>query len=541
MNGLKLLTNSNFSYWILLLLFALIALVIGNICYEVVSKLNAQSFLDHFSDLLTSISITFFNNIIATILAIIIAFLITNYLYNKKFFKSSFLIILISFPHISYCIGITYLFATSGFFARLFAFFYGNDIPFISERGDASSSLIYIISLALREVPFLVLIGLSVLKKINALQIQKQVLVLGHSNLSALLCCIFPIWLKSMGLPILIIVTFCFSNYEFSSILGPQFPHMINVKIIESWYSTNFDLIQQMNSLIIITILSSILALTTLYILMQILIGYLKNKKFSASSNYNLFLLGKIFYFMVIAIFTTILFITSLLSIGESWFFPTIIPSNFSLRGFDYMVDNYLWLFFSSILISSFISILCLSFIVILIETSKETKSIYKFLFTISLMILVMPQNIMLISITSLMEQLTFFSVSFWFYFSLFIYIVPYTYFMMKQSYVDLNPQYIHSSDILGITRFKSFFLIKLPMMFNDFLLIFGVSFSVCFYQFLQGIIVTKGEQGLFNNEVFILFSGESIQTASAGSMMNFLPAALIFIIISLRYRYVRV
>ena len=95
MNGLKLLTNSNLSYWILLLLFALIALVIGNIFYEVVSKLNTQSFLDHCSDLITSISITFFNNIIATILAIIIAFLITNYLYNKKFFKSSFLIILI--------------------------------------------------------------------------------------------------------------------------------------------------------------------------------------------------------------------------------------------------------------------------------------------------------------------------------------------------------------------------------------------------------------------------------------------------------------
>ena len=53
------------------------------------------------------------------ILAVIIAFLITNYLYNKKSFKSSFLIILISFPHISYCIGIIYLFATSGFFARL--------------------------------------------------------------------------------------------------------------------------------------------------------------------------------------------------------------------------------------------------------------------------------------------------------------------------------------------------------------------------------------------------------------------------------------
>ena len=77
---------------------------------------------------------------------------------------------------------------------------------------------------------------------------------------------------------------------------------------------------------------------------------------------------------------------------------------------------------------------------------------------------------------------------------------------MTKQSYDDFNPQYIENADVLGITRLKSFFYIKLPIMTNDFLIIFGVSFSVCFYQFLQGIIVTKGEELLFNNEVLILF-----------------------------------
>jgi hypothetical protein len=68
--------------------------------------------------------------------------------------------------------------------------------------------------------------------------------------------------------------------------------------------------------------------------------------------------------------------------------------------------------------------------------------------------------------------------------------------------------------------------------MTNDFLIIFGVSFSVCFYQFLQGIIVTKGEELLFNNEVLILFSGESISTASSGSLLNFFPAGLLLTII---------
>ena len=60
MNGLRHLIKSNFSYWIFLVLFGVIALVIGNICYQVISKLDTNFFLIHFNDLLTSISITFF-------------------------------------------------------------------------------------------------------------------------------------------------------------------------------------------------------------------------------------------------------------------------------------------------------------------------------------------------------------------------------------------------------------------------------------------------------------------------------------------------
>ena len=111
---------------------------------------------------------------------------------------------------------------------------------------------------------------------------------------------------------------------------------------------------------------------------------------------------------------------------------------------------------------------------------------------------------------------------------------------MMKQTYEDFNPQYIDNANVLGISKIKSFFYIKLPLMINDFLLIFGVSFSVCFYQFLQGIIVTKGEKLLFNNEVLILFSGESINTASAGSLLNFIPAGLLLIFIFIKSRYAR-
>lgn len=540
MSGLKLLINQNISFLIIFLLFGIVFLVIGNILYESINQLTIKSFSNDLINFLPSISVTFFNNILSTICAIFIAFFITEYLYKKSSFSSSFLIVLISFPHISYCIGITYLFATSGIFARLFAIFYGNEVPFISSRGDGLANFIYIFSLALREVPFLVLIGLSVWKKINPNQIQQQVSVLGHSDLSTLMNCIFPLWIKSMGLPILIIIAFGFSNFEFSSILGPQFPNMINVKIIESWYSTNTELMRHLNSLIMITILGVGLAILLLFFLRKAIVSYFTNTRLFISINYNTLLIGKFFFLIVILLFTAIIFITFFLSISKSWFFPSIFPTTFTLKGWSYMIENYSVLFFHSIFLSAIISIFNLIIMTYMIEISQNIKNIFKMLFLLSLMILVIPQNIMLMGISNLMSSLPFFSIKTWFYFSLFIYILPYTYFMTKQSYDDFNPQYIENADVLGITRLKSFFYIKLPIMTNDFLIIFGVSFSVCFYQFLQGIIVTKGEELLFNNEVLILFSGESISTASSGSLLNFFPAGLLLTIIYIRYRYAR-
>ncbi len=540
MNGLKHLINQNTPLLIIFLLFGIIFLIIGNIFYELIIQLTIRSFSNDFINLLPSISITLMNNLFSVICAILIAFFITNYLYKKSSANSSFLIILISFPHISYCIGITYLFATSGLFARLFAIFYGNEIPFTSSSGDGLANFIYILSLALREVPFLVLIGLSVWNKINSNQIQQQVSVLGHSELSALMNCIFPLWLKSMGLPILIIIAFSFSNYEFSLILGPQFPDMINVKIIESWYSSNRELTKLLNSLIIITVLISSFAILILFYLRKVTIIYLKTTRLFISINYNLYLLGKYLVILLITLFIVIFLITFFLSINNSWFFPSIIPVTFTLKGWTYMIDNYAELFLNSILISSVISISSLILMTYIIEISLKNNKIFRILLLLSFIILVMPQNIMLIGISGLMTRLSIFSIEIWFYFSLFIYIFPYTYFMMKQTYEDFNPQYIDNANVLGISKIKSFFYIKLPLMINDFLLIFGVSFSVCFYQFLQGIIVTKGEKLLFNNEVLILFSGESINTASAGSLLNFIPAGLLLIFIFIKSRYAR-
>jgi ABC-type uncharacterized transport system YnjBCD permease subunit len=55
------------------------------------------------------------------------------------------------------------------------------------------------------------------------------------------------------------------------------------------------------------------------------------------------------------------------------------------------------------------------------------------------------------------------------------------------------------------------------------------IGFSVCYYQFIQSVIIGNGKYTLFNNEVMTLFSGESIHLASAGAIINLLPCLILF------------
>ncbi|MAV83115.1 MAG: hypothetical protein CMI90_06610 [Pelagibacteraceae bacterium] len=541
MNGLKHLISQNCLIIIPALILIIISTIIFLMSQAIFMQLDLHLFLKDLQILAPSIGHTLFNNIAAIAISIFVAFFITIYLYKYSLYKSSFLIVLISFPHISFCIGVSYLFASSGLFARLFSLFYGNEVPFASTSGHYTDNLIYIFGLSIREVPFLVLIGLNVCDKIKLNLINRQVQALGFSELTSLVNCVLPLWLKSMSLPILVVITFSFSNIEFSSILGPQLPNMINVKFIESWYSTNQYLIRQLNSLILITILCVIFTTLLLAFLRNLSIYFLKKTRFFIKSSFNSNLLGKIFYKLMISIFILTLLVTFLLSICKSWFFPSILPDTLSYDGWKYIFINHLPIFLNSIFISTFISFLSLIIIGLVIENTNKKKLLFKILFILSFTILILPQNIMLIGINDLMNITNIFSVKIWFYFSLFIYVLPYTYFMMKQTYDNFNYQYIRNANVLGTSRFKSLFLIKIPLISNELILIFAVGFAVCFYQFLQGIIVTKGEEILFNNEVFILFSGESINVASSGSLMNLIPALLLFLLIWIRGHHVKV
>ncbi len=154
----------------------------------------------------------------------------------------------------------------------------------------------YIVSLTVREVPFLVITGISILNKINTSQIIKLSRNLKISANKTYLSVIFPLWLKNMIFPILIIISFTYSNYEYSYIFGTQFPEFLSQIYINEWSYNYFNNKNNVDILALIIILCLLLTVVFNYLIYNLL-KKIVIFNFPITINFNK--IGKLFFYII--------------------------------------------------------------------------------------------------------------------------------------------------------------------------------------------------------------------------------------------------
>ena len=126
-------------------------------------------------------------------------------------------------------------------------------------------SILYIISLTMRELPFFILVSIMILNKINFLFLQKHSENLKLKKFNFYLSVIFPLWIKRMLLPILIIISF-----SYSFILGTQFPELLNQELVNIWKNEFHYNTHNYNVLSLFIIISFIFTYLFIYLIFQI-------------------------------------------------------------------------------------------------------------------------------------------------------------------------------------------------------------------------------------------------------------------------------
>ena len=516
-----------FFKYFLIFISVLIIITLGKLSLSLLN-FNVDDFTYVFLENLQSFKLTFITNTSVIILAVLISYFISIYLFKKN--NSTVLNLFIPYPHVSFAIGVFLFFTTSGIFERLLNLFHNNPLPKNDYLDNLELSILYIVSLTVREVPFLVITGLSILNKINT----SQIILLGRnlkiSTSKTYLSVIFPLWLKNMIFPILIIISFTYSNYEYSYIFGIQFPEFLSQIYINEWSYNYFNDKNNVDILALIIILCLLLTVVFNYLIYNLL---KKIVIFNFSIRINFNKIGKLFFYIINIFFIVNFIIMVLTSLSVNWNFPNIIPKNLTFNHYTYILtDNYELLGFSILISLLASSLLTISLIYVHEINHSKSKITINLLLYSSFIILLIPQNIFLVELNSLFNFIVKDAYFFKYLISLLIYIVPYGLYLIQQAYNLPSIKNLRKQrENLKISKLNFFKNITIQQLGFNFIFCFMVCFCVCFYQYLQAILITNGTLRLFNNEVMVLFNGESNYIASAGAIINLIPCLILFIL----------
>ena len=123
---------------------SIVCLTIINFFYKIIYFQNFE--LENI--IVKSILLTFILNTTIAVIVLYSSFLVSLFLYKKK--ENDYLKFFISFPHISFAIGILFFFSSSGFLQRLLNLFRQDDIPISNYLENFEYSILYIFSLTVR-------------------------------------------------------------------------------------------------------------------------------------------------------------------------------------------------------------------------------------------------------------------------------------------------------------------------------------------------------------------------------------------------------
>lgn len=523
--GLIILIKLILIFIIILIISIFISFIIKSVSFEILSII--PNLLNEYSN---SIKLTFILNTSIILLTTLIGFIISLYVMKNN--KESILKYLIPYPHISFAIGILFFFSTSGIMYRLLNIYHQSDVPISNYLSNNEFSILYILSLTFRELPFFILVSVIALNKINFIVLEKISENLKLTKFNFYMSIIFPLWIKKMILPILIIISFSYSNYEYSFILGTQFPELLNQELINIWKNEfHKDENKYIGLSLIILICFSFSYIFFYFII--IFNKYLFLNNIYRNIDINIISFGKYLYLFLISIFFINFLVLLLNSLSVSWFFPNIIPSGFTIQNYIEILNYNIKLIIFSLIISIFLSVLSSLIFITYFQIKgniKQNTSLDKFLFISILFILVIPQNIFLINLNSFTNFLNINNIFVCFLLSLIIFIFPYTYLILKEKYSSelYKDLYIQKKN-LKLSNYEFFINVILPIYKDKIIFVILIGFSVCYYQFLQSIFIGNGSFRLFNNEVMVLFSGESAQLSSAAAIINLFPCFLMF------------
>lgn len=497
-----------------------------------------------------SIGLTIYSAIISSYLACLITFAILQATWGTRLWRKIELSLspLLAMPHVAFAIGFAFLFAPTGMGIRALHSLFGYD-PSMQGVNDAvllikdPHALGLIVMLALKEVPFLLLMSISILAQLKVTQIEKVSTSLGYSKHQMWWKCILPQWFAKLRFPMLAVIAYSLSVVDVALIIGPTNPPTFAV-LVWQWFSDpDLSLLPRAaaGAVILFVIASLLIALARL-VEWAITKGI---RNWQYSGRYGISLPGKSLFIMIISLTILIIPLMIIWTVAQRWRFPDLLPSRYS---------NHFWQLEWSSIVSTInqsliIAVLTATITLVLALLAHEYRIKYKWQipgYVIAIPMLI-PQLSILFGLQVATLYLSSDSYFLWVSWAHVFFSFPFVYLALDGPWRSFDTGLTRVALSLGKSPLQAWLKVKMPILLPAIVFAWAVGVSVSLAQYLPTLMLGAGRINTITTEAVALSSGFDRRVTAIYAIWQallpliFFTFAIVFSRVQGRYRRISI
>ena len=420
---------------------------------------------------------------------------------------------LLAVPHAAAAFGFLFLLSPSGFLARLLS----PELTGWTRPPDVlipndPMGLSLIAGLALKEMPFLLLMALGAMGQMPIAESRRVVAGFGYGRLAGFLIAIWPGLYRRLRLPVLAVLAFSISVVDVAAILGPTNPATLAMRITgwmnEPDLSRRF--IASAGSLVLILV--TLCAIGIWLMLERAGRAYcqwqgVRGRRFARDGA----LRGAAIAIAGLGAASVLLGLglLALWSVSGLWQFPDALPAELSLSSWRTALGQAGGLFATTISLAMASSAIAATLVVLALQGERPGAMLASaagqwiiylpllapqaaFLFGLQMLVLRLGCNVSLALLI----------------FAHLIFVMPYVYLSLRGPWHGFDARFENIARGLGHSPLQVFLKVRLPLMLRPILTAFAVGFAVSIGLYLPTVLIGAGRLPTITTEAVALASG---------------------------------
>jgi len=465
----------------------------------------------------TSILLSFGIGLAATALSLLLVLFFTASWYGTSLFQtvSRVLSPLLAVPHAAAAFGLAFLVAPSGFLMRLISpWATGYDRPPDLLILNDPLGLAMVLGLVAKEVPFLLLVVLAAMPQTKAREMTRVAANLGYGSIRGFFAVIIPQLYPQIRLPVFAVLAYSTSVVDVAIILGPTTPAPLAPRILEWFFEPAPAMWLQASAAALLQVVvtaSAMLFWVCAETVMRLVYRWQVTTGDRAVQDFSLrwltlgfigtILVALLFGFTVLAIW----------SVARGWWFPDTLPNTFTLFHWRMAIEDNAMAIWTTAAVGLGASLPCLALVLWLLEVqTRRQSSTGKAVKGLLFVPLLVPQISFLFGLHVLFVWLgiggTYLAVTL----AHLVFVLPYVFLAFSDPWHHLDPRYGQVATSLGVSNWRIFWSVRLPLLLTPLLIALAIGFAVSVGQYLPTALIGAGRITTVTTESLAVASGSN-------------------------------